>query len=185
MAFIKVNVDSKPVAARLKALVDADREPIFKVIGNAIADKVRLCFKLGTDPWGTKWAPLKYRRGQPLSDTRRLRGSITMKADQTGATIGTNVEYAPYHQYGAQLKQRNQVLAFGKKGRFISRQKASQQRTGAIKVAFAKVGGGVIPARPFLPIKPDDKTIKLPPAWSKDVVLRLRAHFKKVGQGKA
>ncbi len=64
-------------------------------------------FTLGTDPYGTPWAPLKastlrrhpHRHDPPLTDTEGMRRSVTVQA--TMASIGVTVaDPAGYHQDG-------------------------------------------------------------------------------------
>lgn len=46
-------------------------------------------------------------------DTGRLRASITHDADETGAVIGTNVEYAPYVELGTVYRPAKPFLTRG------------------------------------------------------------------------
>jgi phage virion morphogenesis protein len=138
--------------AKLTALTAAlaNPQPLYATIGRVLVNRVRLCFKLGIDPWGSPWAALKIRKGQPLRDTGRLQRSITSQADGTGVTVGTNVFYAPTHQFGATIypKTAKRLVFPGPGGRMI----------------FAKKV--VVPARPFLPLRRSGGTVALPPDWS-------------------
>ena len=49
---------------------------------------------------GSKWKPLKYRKGKLLEDTRRMVNSIKWAASKFQAKVFTNVDYAKYHQRG-------------------------------------------------------------------------------------
>lgn len=157
-------LDDTRALAKLKALQDAGQmQPVFAAIGRSMVNRIRLCFKMGVDPWGSPWAALKFRKGQPLRDTGRLNQSITFNADNTGVTIGTNVKYARTHQYGATIvpKQPGKRLVFpGPGGRLIFAKKVT------------------VPARPFLPLRRGD-TLALPPSWQADVSRTLRNYFKK------
>lgn len=154
--------------AKLKALEAAGKNmaPAYAVIGARIATQIRLCFKLGVDPWGNPWLALKLRKGQPLRDTRRLQASITSNPDQKGVTIGTNVLYARTHQHGATIVpvKAKRLVFPGPNGKLI----------------FAKKV--VVPARPFFPLKGQAETVELPPTWAKSVVDALRVYFKKIAQ---
>lgn len=46
------------------------------------------------------WLGLRYREGKPLVDSENLMGSIVSQYDHQSAVVGTNVEYAPIHQFG-------------------------------------------------------------------------------------
>lgn len=109
---ITIKVDASKAIAKIKAMQDgtADMQPVFAAVGRAIKTKIDLCFKLGIDPWGSPWAALKIRKGQPLVDTGLLRRSITSNPDATGVTIGTNlrnkdVSYPAVHQFGSPKKR--------------------------------------------------------------------------------
>ncbi len=109
-------------------------------VGVTLTENVRMTFVAGTSPYGVKWLPLKFRRGDPLRDTGRLMNSITHRVAADGVEVGTNVPYAGVHQFGyAVLKAR-----LGSK----------QVRRGPR-----------IPARPFFP----NAAQGLPTAWEREV----------------
>lgn len=103
----------------------ADLRPAMREIAGLMEASTRLRFRDGKSPEGAPWRPLapgtrKKRAArsrskgtaavaaalagnmQPLLDTGRLRNSITSRHDATQAVIGTNVVYAPIHQFGGQ-----------------------------------------------------------------------------------
>lgn len=165
---LKFEVNDAQARAKLKALINAsaDMRPVYATVGRVIVNRIRLCFKLGVDPWASPWAKLKIRRGQPLRDTGRLNRSIVANPDSTGVTIGTNVQFAAVHQYGATIEpKRAKRLVFpGPGGKLIFAKKVT------------------IPARPFMPLKKGYTAVTLPPAWSADVTRAMRAYFKQVAQ---
>jgi phage gpG-like protein len=176
--------DSKAKQKLAAAEAALGSQELYGVIGAKIANRVRLCFKLGIDPWGKAWKPIKFRAprkdskgrksqtgrrqaganaagtpGQPLRDTGRLQRSISSQPDATGVTVGTNLIYARVHQFGAEIvPKQKKLLAFP--GPF-----------GAI--VFAKKV--VVPARPFLPLRKGSSVVVLPPEWSAEVVRAARA----------
>lgn len=171
MAKLTYRVNGKGAAAKLNALQAAtqDMAPVYRVIGSRIANRIRLCFKLGIDPWGNPWAALKWRKGQPLRDTGLLNRSISSKPDSTGVTIGTNKLQAPVHQFGATIVPKNpgkHLIFPGPFGKGIT---------------FAKKVK--IPARPFLPLRKGSNVVALPPAWSVEVVRSLKTYFTKAATG--
>lgn len=154
-------------------------------VGAALVEKIRLLFRDSQSPYGNKWEPLKYRKGQILKDTGRLRDLITHAVDSANSVvIGTNVPYAPHHQYGTGGRKasgsRSQVLAFNRRGRFLSRSKASARKS-VVRVSFVTMnfakGSGAIPARPFLP------TDGLPAGWSAVVTGIMARHVKAIEEG--
>lgn len=168
---IKFEVNDAGARAKLKALVAAtgDLQPVFATVGRSIANRIRLCFKLGIDPWSNPWAALKIRKGQPLRDTGRLNRSIVSNPDKTGVTIGTNVRHAAVHQYGQTIvaKPGKRLVFPGPNGQMIFAKKVT------------------IPARPFMPLKKGQNVVTLPPAWSADVTRALRAYFRNATKGTA
>ncbi len=122
-------------------------------VGVALTENVRMTFIAGTSPYGVKWLPLKFRRGDPLRDTGRLMNSITHRIAADGVEVGTNVPYAGVHQFGyAVLKAR-----IGSK----------QVRRGAR-----------IPARPFFP----NSAQGLPVAWEREITdIVARAIIARIG----
>lgn len=168
---IKFEVNDAGARKKLKALVAAtgDMQPVFATVGRSIANRIRLCFKLGVDPWSSPWAALKIRKGQPLRDTGRLNRSIVANPDKTGVTIGTNVKYAPTHQFGATImaKPGKRLVFPGPGGAMVFAKKVT------------------VPARPFMPLKKGQNVVALPPAWSADVTRALRAYFRSVAKGAA
>lgn len=163
MANLTFKVDDSGARSRLARLDSAVSSPrgAFETVGRVLVSRIKLCFKLGIDPWGTPWAALKIRKGQPLRDTGRLNRSITSSADNGGVTVGTNVQYARTHQYGANIQsvKAKRLVFQGPGGRLI----------------FAK--RVTIPARPFMPLRRGSAVAELPPGWSADVTRALRAYF--------
>lgn len=158
---VRVEIDDRRVQAALKRLLEAagDLSGPMDDVGAALAERVRLTFHDGADPWGDPWAPLKpstiarrrKRSGVPLRDTGRLMNSIGHRAGSDFVEIGTNVEYAATHQFGA------------RKGRY------GKTRRGA------PIPWGDVPARPFLPIR--DGAADLPQPWREEIVEILSRHL--------
>lgn len=93
-----------------------------------------------------RWQPLKFRKGQILSDTGTMRRSISptipngyagpggvVKISGDVVTVGTTIKYAPVHNYGAVIYPKRKKVLSWKVGK---------------KRYFAK--SVTIPARPFL-----------------------------------
>jgi phage gpG-like protein len=130
------------------------REPLTAAKVLLVAD-VRENFDQGHDPDGVAWLPLKnpsQKRGgassKPLRSTDLLMASVTAqgkghieKLTDTELVLGTNLEYAGVHQFGATIffpeKRRSRPWVFMSGGR-----KVFTRRVRAHQV--------VIPPRPFL-----------------------------------
>jgi phage virion morphogenesis protein len=86
----------------------SDLTPVMREIGEELLANWQLRWREEKDPYAEPWKPLKAstlarRRGkdaQILRDTGRLQNSFTVEADKDKVTIGTNVFYAPFHQFG-------------------------------------------------------------------------------------
>lgn len=105
---ITIAIDSAAVNNALRQLLSNvdDMTPAFNAIGEHISRLVDLGFKDYTDPYSTPWLPLKKPRrdgsSKPLNDTGVLKNSITQHPTADSVTIGTNVDYGQYHQFGTQ-----------------------------------------------------------------------------------
>lgn len=163
MSKIRIELQDAGVKAKLQAMTDAaeNMRPAYATIGRALINRIRMCFRLGIDPWGNPWVALKMRKGQALRDTGRLNRSILSRVDASGVTVGTNVQYAPVHQFGATIvpKTKPSLVFPGPNGRPI----------------FAKKV--VIPARSFMPLRRGAESVQLPPDWEVSVTAALRSYF--------
>lgn len=159
-ATFTVTVTDSGVATKLQQMVAAQSnlQPLYAAIGGSLLSNVQLGFKFGRSPWGDAWRKPLLRAGQPLRDTGRLNRSITVDATGDGVTVGTNVLYAPVHQFGATIRAKNKPFLFFRTPNGFARKKQV-----------------VVPARPFLPIRPGG-AVDLPASWQKSIVSRIRAH---------
>ncbi len=122
----------------------ADAHPLMDAIGAAMESSTMQRFEDERAPDGQRWKPslrALQSGGVTLTDTGRLKGSMTHRATRDTAEVGTNVIYAGVHQGGATIR--------GKSG-------------GRLKFAIPGLGFRsplevVIPARPFLGIDQDDR----------------------------
>ena len=169
-AGVRIDVEWDDAEARVAlggavAALDNPYE-MYDEIGQMLASAVLRRFEAETGPDGTKWTPSRRARktgGQTLTDTARLRQSITHRADAAGVEVGSNVVYAAIHQFGGTIrkKARKQTLEFDDDtGRLISRKAAARRKTGLIRVVNAQIGAHSVtmPARPFLGISDQDRT---------------------------
>lgn len=189
---IELQFDDKATRELLNAVVQniTNPQPVLNKIGQMMLASVKENFEIGgaySSPdsiigGSKKWKPLskttkkiKARQGkkgpyQILADSGRLRDSITAKADKDSVTVGTNVEYAAVHQFGAKKGEfgivdvlvkahvRNSARegqSIGKGGKPGKLKKMSLKSS--VRGYFKKqpVPFGDIPARPFMTIHPD------------------------------
>lgn len=157
MPVIKIEVQDRAVIAALNRLIQAGGElaPVLAAIGRQVKTNVELGFVGGRDPYGRPWAALRARQGQPLRDTGRLMGSIDYRVSSDSVEIGTNVRYAPLHQFGGTVEAKTpRGLIFPVPGGWVRKRRVA------------------IPARPFLP------TDGLPDAWREDILSIIHDHLR-------
>lgn len=144
---VRLDAELRRLSKTLKKLEDTN----FKAINKNIAQQLRSStldrFKKEESPENKKWEKRKYgnRRKKLLKNTGILRNSLKSKADNKIATLGTNLEYASTHQFGAKnrrIKAKNcKALKFKIGNRWVSAKEVTVN----------------IPARPFLGISEEDK----------------------------
>lgn len=103
---IRVHDLAGPAADRLLRRM-RDLTPVMDAIGDVLEGGVERRFDAQVAPDGTPWPPSIRARlvhGQTLTDTARLRRSITHEAHHDRVEVGTNVVYAGTHQFGATIR---------------------------------------------------------------------------------
>lgn len=178
-----IKIDDREVSAAVERLrlalpLGGDMTPAMKGIGRVLKTGAQLRFRSGKSPDGRSWQQSHRAReegGQTLSLTRRLRNSITYRAEHDSVEVGTNVVYAAIHQFGGIIRAKNgpflaipitpEARAAGSprnmpnlvvtqsiKGQFMLVDKDS----GTVHYLLKKQVK--IPARPFLGASDDDRT---------------------------
>lgn len=108
---VSMTGDFEKLRAFVKRASDVGRAQylIAKAVRDEALTQVQLGFRAERDPNGQPWAPLKYRTGRILSLTARLRRSFNARVTGSGSgvrvSVGTNVKYAKFHQYGTRTKR--------------------------------------------------------------------------------
>lgn len=118
MTTVKIDIQGDREAQALLAELarrTGDTRPTLDAIGQILVSNTQRRFVEQRGPGGIPWRPLSpvtlaRRRGggagaQILRDTGRLANSISYRVDGNGMTVGTNVNYAGTHQYGARKGQ--------------------------------------------------------------------------------
>ena len=137
---IEVETDDAALQASLKRLTATvdDLRPVMDEIGRTLVTSVIGRFERERGPGGAPWKPSargtrgKRGRGQTLTDTGRLRASITHRASRDAVEVGTNVIYAAIHQFGGGIERpaRSQVLAFRARGGGFASRKSTRAQGG-------------------------------------------------------
>ena len=135
-----------------------------EAFARVLRTRIQMGFRMSRSPWGQTWAPLNEnltRRGQPLVNTRRLYGSVGVRRDGNGIRVGTNLRtptgghsLGAVHQFGATITP--------KAGKFLVWSPA-----GSKGLVFAEQV--TIPARPFMPIRPNGQ-VDLPQDWARSAL---------------
>ena len=99
---------AEAVIRMLERVANVDPRAPLEEIGIYLHRRVLEGFERQRDPWGRPWEPLSpetvRRKGSSriLEDTGRLRQSIAWRTlGRDAVVVGTNVEYAPVHQFGS------------------------------------------------------------------------------------
>ena len=150
---IQVSATNKKIAAALKRLARRtdNLRPVMERIGVFLENSVLRRFETQTAPDGTPWlrserAELEH--GQTLTDTGRLRASITRVVESRSTAVGTNVVYAAIHQFGGTTPAR--VIK-------PRRKKALFWPGARHPVKSVNHPGSEIGARPFLGLSGEDE----------------------------
>lgn len=116
----------------------ADTQQLAVNIGEALVSGTQDRFERGEAPDGSKWKASQ-RGGQTLVDTARLKNSIGYEASPDMVAVGTSVEYAAAHQFGATIEAKGKNLKFKVGGKWVSKKSVT------------------IPPRPFIGISAEDE----------------------------
>jgi phage virion morphogenesis protein len=168
----EVQITPGRVQERLNQLIQSGRDtlPLMQDLGRAAKTQVQLGFRSGQAPDGSRWAPLRFRSGQPLRDTGRLRNSIDYRASRDEVIVGTNVCYAIVHQFGATIR--------ANPARRGQRSLCGYIHKGSPFLIFRASGGRVIRAREVtIPARPFFPEGHLPPRWERALLAVIAEHF--------
>lgn len=164
---IDVELDDRDLRRRLAAYAAraGDLRPVLDEIGQYLVAATIRRFETETDPEGAPWPPsaraegedrrtlsaaarragVSPLRGRTLTDTGRLRASITHVLDRDSVSVGTNVVYAAIHQFGGTtgpriIRARNKKsLAFQAGGRTVFRRSVRHPGSRVPRRAFLGV----------------------------------------------
>ena len=146
MAGARVTVDLDPVRDAIGRLAAAGRETrgLMDAIGAHVEARTAERFELEQAAGGGRWPPsirALAEGGQTLTDSGRLRASITRDVEDRRVLVGTNVLYAAIQQFGGTIRAKT---AKGLRFKAGSEWRRKQCVT--------------LPPRPFLGIDDDDRT---------------------------
>lgn len=160
----RIQIDIDQVGEPLKGALP-DAKTLLEPAARRLVALIKLGFKTSTGPNGEKWAPLKFRDGQPLRDRGLLQNSFFTRFGPDYVDIGTNRVGAAVHQFGAVIKPvKAKMLRFFAKGSKVPIFRSSVK----------------IPARPYMPLDPSGN-LMLPAAWESTFIAAVR---KRLEEGK-
>lgn len=166
---ITIDVQAAQVQLYLKQYArPAQVTAALAALGRVIVNRIKLGFRSGTDPYGIPWKPPVLRKGQPLVDTGRLRSSISSRVIGQEVEVGTNLIYAPIHQFGGTIRAKNApflVFPFG------------GSAAGSAPFGYLRKKSVYIPQRRFFPINAAGQ-VELPGAWATSALASMAAALK-------
>ncbi len=121
MINLQLEINTDQLQRRLSRLRLKNWTPALRESANYMEASTKQNFLLEKDPNGNPWIPLAAstlagkRSGKKLQETGRLINSIGSDVTHHRARIYTNVEYAPYLQYGTKNIPARPFLGVGRK----------------------------------------------------------------------
>ncbi len=102
---MKIIVPPGPVALakHLRQLAQHGVARAQRAVAAEVEREIKRSFRTRTAPDGTRWAPLKYRTGQPLVKTGALRAGWSVRVDGLRILVSNPVGYTGYQQYGTRV----------------------------------------------------------------------------------
>ncbi|MBI1408124.1 MAG: phage virion morphogenesis protein [Caulobacter sp.] len=138
------------IAARL-----ADKAPLMRDISQLVLTSTQHRFETQTGPDGLRWQPsvrALATGGVTLTDTGRLKDSFIAASTADTAEVGSNVVYAPPHQFG-----RSGIEEVAGHTRLIREAFGKPLRAGVYQTVRPHSRKLNLPARPMLGLSEDDR----------------------------
>lgn len=173
-----VSITDGDMLDQLGRLVDRMENPtgFYKNVGEHLLNSIRDNFEREAAPDGTPWQRLKERtirerekrRLTPIRILRargRLAGSFSTSATISEVRVGTPMEYAAAHQFGAEIKQpaRKQTIYqhYDEKTDTLHQKFRKKSQSNFARDVTVGEHTITIPARPFAGVSAQDETIIL------------------------
>jgi phage virion morphogenesis protein len=167
---IKITPVNLTAEKKLQALLSkvTNPEPLYKKIAGELENAIAENFSAGGRP---SWLPLsketlkrrKKRSGphpiKPLVLSGDLRRSITSRHSNQEAVVGTNLIYAPTHQFGADIfiGSRSEKFIRSRYKRGVKKGKFKKMKSYTMGKGFTFKSHVIhVPARPFLQLTTED-----------------------------
>jgi len=182
-----VMISDSGMLDQLGQLVDRMDNPIgfYKNVGEHLLNSISDNFERETSPDGVPWQRLKdrtirerdKRRLTPIRILRargRLAGSFSATATATEARIGTPIEYAAAHQFGAEItqpaRQHTIYQRYDADTDTLHQKFVKKSRSNFAREVTIGEHTITIPARPFAGVSAADETVivGIADAWLRD-----------------
>jgi len=131
--------------------------PLMRNIGEIVRERAMQSFASGMSPDGAPWKPSRralLQGGKTLIDTAILRNSIHVTPGSASVRVGTPVQYAGTHQFGAKRGSFGMVSVMVK--RHMRRAKKGKEYAVREHARRLALPWGDVPARPFLGVASED-----------------------------
>ena len=154
---------------------------VHRVLGQAYLELVQAGFAAERSPTGVPWKELapatvkKRGSSHPILNVHGYLARVNVQHDEHAAVVGSNLVYAPIHQFGGVIQRKggSVKLHFKKfkrgprkgKVRFSTEKQASYSKTASVAPYSIR-----IPARPWL-FSPDGS---VPEAWKQKLLASLK-----------
>lgn len=154
MPGITLKINRAELHKALEGITDrmTDSTAAMRKVGAIVRESIRTNFAKSGRPGS--WDKLRRRQGQPLRDTNRLMNSITSVPGKDSVRVGTNVEYAGVHNYGA--KKHSFGTFTVQVGPHYRTTRSGKQAAVRGHTRRVKLPWGDIPARPFVMVQKED-----------------------------
>ncbi len=149
---VRIQVDDTALRAAFARLAAVGEDPTraLRAIGQHLVTETGLRFEGEKGPGGVPWKKsgrAEATGGQTLSDSGRLKASVTYQVNGKELLVGTNVRYARIHQFGGVIRAKS-----AKGLRFRLPWARGEGDSG-----WRRVQQVTLPARPFLGVDAGDR----------------------------
>lgn len=117
------------------------REALAARLGAVLLASVRESFSTGQSPTGSRWAPLKQRRGAPLVRTGALARSISLSVSAESVVLTASAPYAATHQFGASVRRSKRTVTIPARPFFLDDRLSGELRAQLRRASRAFFGG--------------------------------------------
>lgn len=169
MSGVRITIDDTALRGALRNLAGLgdDLARPLREIGDYLVAETTFRFEAETAPSGLPWKKSGRARaqgGQTLSDSGRLKQSITRRVAGKELLVGTNVRYAAIHQFGGTIRAKT-----SKGLRFRMPWLKGDGDSG-----WRRVQSVTLPARPFLGVSAGDRD---------EIALIVQRHIARLAAG--